>query len=97
MSNQAQKIRQSSNNQDWDGIDDPPPANFQQEATELDKTYFRTFTTEDGKKVLDHLISITINQPSWIPGVDASNGYAREGQNSIVREILGKMRRSANE
>ena len=39
---------------------------------------------------------MTIEQPAWMPGADASYGYSREGQNSLVREIELRIRR-ANE
>jgi len=96
MDNQAQKIRLINNNDGWDGIDDPQ-FTFPQEPSEIDKAYKRTFSTEEGQKVLQHLVSITIDQPAWTPGADASYGYAREGQNSIIREIQQRMRRCENE
>jgi len=37
---------------------------------------------------------MTIEQPSWTPGAEASNGWAREGQDSIVFEIEGRVRRA---
>ena len=48
------------------------------------------------RAVLEHLKQITLDQPCWVPGADTSFGYAREGQNSIVREIQQRIRR-ANE
>jgi hypothetical protein len=59
----------------------------QQESDDLDRLYLRVFGSEDGQKLLEHLRSLTIEQPTWYPGEEASHGYAREGQNSIVREI----------
>ena len=67
------------------------------EPSEIDKAYMRSFSTEEGQKVLQHLQSITIDQPAWTPGAEPSYGYAREGQNSIVREIMQRMRRCNNE
>ena len=61
---------------------------------ELDRLYFKTFNTEAGRKVLKHLRSKTIEQPSWFPGEDPSHGFAREGQNSIIRDIELRMKRS---
>ena len=93
---QAQKIRQLNSNSGWEGIDDPYVV-FKNEPSEIDKTYKRVFSSEEGQKVLDHLKSITIDQPAWTPGAEPSFGYAREGQNSIVREIIQRMRRCNNE
>ena len=94
--NQAQKIRYLNSNNGWDGIDDPEMV-FHNELSEIDKVYMRVFSSEEGQKVLNHLRSITIDQPAWTPGSDASFGYSREGQNSIVREIIQRMRRCNNE
>ena len=43
-------------------------------------------------KVTAYLRAKTLDQPSFLPGSDASYGYAREGQNSIVREIENRIR-----
>tara|TARA_R110000765_G_scaffold157846_1_gene261278 strand:+ start:1062 stop:1343 length:282 start_codon:yes stop_codon:yes gene_type:complete len=47
----------------------------------------KCFATPSGRKVLKHLRSMTIEQAAWYPGAEASHGYAREGQDSIVRYI----------
>ena len=96
MSSQADKIR-SINSPGWDGVNavQLKVNNFDAQK-ELDKLYHRCFTTKDGEKVLKHLRSMTIEQPSWTPGAKASNGWAREGQDSIVFEIEARVRR-ANE
>ena len=93
--NQSEKIR-SINTPGWDGLDATPQLVEIDTQTETDRAYWRLFNSEDGQKVLAHLISITIDQPAWMPGADPSYGYAREGQNSIVREIQSRMRRSQN-
>lgn len=61
----------------------------------VDLLYARTFASIEGAQVLAHLRKLTIEQPAWIPGQDASHGFAREGQNSIVREIERRIRRAA--
>jgi hypothetical protein len=61
---------------------------------EIDRQIASTFTTPDGAVVLAWLRRATIEQPCWVPGQDASHGFAREGQNSIVREIEARMRRA---
>ena len=93
---QSEQIR-SINTPGWDGLEAEPPRLVEIDTqTETDRAYWRLFNSEDGQKVLAHLISITIDQPAWMPGADPSYGYAREGQNSIVREIKSRMRRSQN-
>jgi|TARA_B100000519_G_C13870545_1_gene263418 hypothetical protein len=61
---------------------------------ELDKAFARTFESEEGRKVLTYLMHKTLEQPTWIPGFDNSYGYAREGQNSIIREINQRIERA---
>tara|TARA_Y100001938_G_scaffold49331_1_gene68714 strand:- start:8849 stop:9142 length:294 start_codon:yes stop_codon:yes gene_type:complete len=95
INNQANKIR-SINSAGWDSLESEEQI-VKNEPTDLDKSYHRTFNSEDGQKVLQHLISITIDQPAWMPGADPSYGYAREGQNSLIREIKQRMRRCINE
>lgn len=63
---------------------------------DVDRLYLRVFGSEDGQQVLEHLREQTIEQPTWYPGEDASHGWAREGQNSIVREIERRMKRARN-
>jgi hypothetical protein len=65
-----------------------------EEIDELDKMYLRAFSTEAGQKVLRQLRMQTIEQPTWYPGEDASHGFAREGQNSLVREIERRIKRA---
>ena len=58
----------------------------------INKLFARVFSTNDGVKVTAYLRAKTLDQPSFLPGSDASYGYAREGQNSIVREIENRIR-----
>ena len=96
--NQADRIV-SINEPGWDGLD----ANVQKfrvrnldEQKKIDILFHRVFTSKDGKKILEHLTTRYLDQPAWVPNADPSYGYAREGQNSIVREIITRIRR-ANE
>ena len=80
----------------WEGIDvlNEKSREGVLDQLELDKSFARTFETEEGKKVLKYLISRTLHQPTWIPGGDTSFGFAREGQNSIIREIQTRIERA---
>lgn len=83
----------------WDGLKevDPEIAQKQQiDKDDVDRLYQRVFGSDDGQKLLTHLRSMTIEQPTWYPGEDASHGYAREGQNSLVREIERRINRARN-
>ena len=92
MKDQAQVIRSINFDSDDEEI---ATVNFAQ-PSQLDFLYANVFNTADSQKVLEHLKSVTIDQPSWFPGDDPSFGYSREGQNSIVREIITRLRRCKN-
>tara|TARA_R110000744_G_scaffold362416_1_gene470475 strand:- start:830 stop:1078 length:249 start_codon:yes stop_codon:yes gene_type:complete len=66
------------------------------EVDDIDILMTKVFASRDGAKVLAYLKKITIDQPTWYPGEDASHGYAREGQNSIVRDIYKRIERTRN-
>ena len=80
----------------WEGIDvlDEKSIASKDDQLELDKAFARTFETEEGRKVLKYLVTRTMHQPTWIPGGDTSFGFAREGQNSIIREIQTRIERA---
>ena len=66
------------------------------QVSHLDLLYATVFNSPEGLKVLKHLESTTIDQPCWFPGTEASQGYFREGQNSLVRQINSRIRRAKN-
>jgi hypothetical protein len=78
----------------WEGLREAEPKKQASDENELDLLITRVFSTEDGVKLLEWLRSITIEQPTWYPGEDASHGYAREGQNSLVRELERRIKRA---
>ena len=78
----------------WEGLNpafaEPPKAD------DLDILFGRVFKSEEGQKVIHHLRQITIEQPSWFPGEDASHGYVRTGMSELVRLIERRVERSNN-
>jgi len=81
----------------WDSLRTVEPQTRltqQDNQDDIDRLYLRVFASEDGQELLTHLRSLTIEQPTWYPGEDASHGFAREGQNSLVREIEKRMQRA---
>jgi hypothetical protein len=81
----------------WDGLRSVEPQTRmtqQDNQDDIDRLYLRVFGSDDGQKLHEHLRSLTIEQPTWYPGEDASHGYAREGQNSLVREIERRIERA---
>ena len=82
----------------WEGLRQVEPElrrTSQNEQDDIDRLYLRVFGSDDGQEILSHLRSLTIEQPTWYPGEEASHGYAREGQNSLVREIERRMKRAS--
>ncbi len=77
----------------WDFFE-PPPDQAADNKQDIDILIARTFSTEEGRQVIAWLRQVTIEVPSWVPGQEASYGYAREGQNSLVREIERRMERA---
>tara|TARA_R110000803_G_scaffold1894_1_gene6245 strand:+ start:1570 stop:1827 length:258 start_codon:yes stop_codon:yes gene_type:complete len=65
-------------------------------AADIDILYGKVFKTMEGQRVLSHLRSITIEQPTWFPGEDASFGYVRTGMAEMVRMIEKRIGRSNN-
>jgi hypothetical protein len=78
----------------WEGLREAEPKKQASEENEIDLLITRVFSTEDGVKLLEWLRSITIEQPTWYPGEDPSHGFAREGQNSLVRELERRIKRA---
>jgi len=82
----------------WEGLQSANPelTEKQVDKDDIDRLYLRVFASDDGASLLTHLRSLTIEQPTWYPGEEASHGYAREGQTSLVREIERRMKRARN-
>jgi hypothetical protein len=80
----------------WDVINDfaQPIDGGVNKQSDLDALYAHVFGSDEGRKVLTDLRARTIEQPSWYPGEEASHGFAREGQNSIVRNIEERIKRA---
>jgi hypothetical protein len=77
----------------WDFFEPQPASDPAAAKQDIDILITRTFSTEEGRQVLAWLRQVTIEVPAWVPGQEASYGYAREGQNSLVREIERRMER----
>lgn len=78
----------------WEGLDfvDKMEAIDDQKTT--DSLFAKVFNTPEGKMVLAELRSRTLDAPSWYPGANEHFGYVREGQNTVVREILTRIDRA---
>lgn len=79
----------------WDGLNFyEQNTNVSKQDMEMDILLAKTFSTPEGKKVLDWLCVKTLESPSWFPGADPNYGFVREGQNSLVREMLKRINRA---
>ena len=78
----------------WEGLRSPEIKQMGASDNEVDLLVTRVFSTDDGVKLLAWLRATTIEQPTWFPGEDPSHGYAREGQNSLVRELERRIKRA---
>lgn len=68
-----------------------------EEAAYLDDMYFECFKTKAGKAVLEHLVKNTIHSATWMASLPydkaIAHGFAREGQNALVRNIEQRIER----
>ena len=71
-----------------------PPQYSETEQADLDKAIAQTFDTDAGKKVLAWLEGSYLNQPCWAPGYSTDFGYYREGQNTLIREMVMRIERA---
>ena len=84
----------------WSGLDAPSALSEeeQERAAEEDhninRAIHRVFTTGTGPIVLEWLRTRTIEQPAFNPKITnaAEQGFTREGQNSIYREFVRRIR-----
>lgn len=80
----------------WDPISDQPemsPEDIERDLR-LSKDFFATFSTESGKRVLEYWKKYTVDIPTWVPNLPHDQGHWREGQNSIVREAIARIKKA---
>ena len=82
----------------WEDLEaQAKPVELDQKTVDINILIARTFGTDNGKKVLEWLREVYLEQPCWQPGADASFGQWREGQNTVIRDIEARIRKSRNE
>lgn len=73
-------------------------ANRKQYEENLD--FLKAFSTPAGKRVIEWLKKHTLETPTWWPAADydkaVANGFFREGQNSLVRQLIHKIEMAKN-
>jgi hypothetical protein len=82
-----------------DAEDEATSKKNQEFQTELNRQFAICFSTPTGRKVLEYLKGVTIEQPTWYPnghnGATAVQmGFMREGQNSITNDIIQRITNS---
>ena len=85
------------NTQGWEGVnaESPlPPEQGDQFQADLDRSIARGFKTNDGKILFDWLCGAYLHQPSWAPGYSTDYGFYREGQNTLIRELIMRAERA---
>ncbi len=64
---------------------------------EIDNLISEVFITPAGLKLLGYLEQITIARPVIKPPAEPKDGYFREGQNDLVRQIIESLAREQNQ
>jgi hypothetical protein len=90
------------NNNLWD-IEQPNRENIEAanlKRYEEDLHFLKCFSTPSGKRVIEWMIKFTVDSPTWWPQGDyqksIAQGFFREGQNSLVRQLLSKIDNAKN-
>lgn len=78
----------------WDDLEGSAEFEPDQKGVDLNLMFARTFSTDEGKKVLAWMRDFYLENPCWEPGADTSLGVFREGQNSVIRDIETRMRKA---
>jgi len=77
----------------WDDLEPNVTIPEDRKRDDLDILIARTFSTEEGQKVLAWLRETYLENPCFQPGADSSYGFWREGQNSVVRDLEKRIKR----
>ena len=65
-------------------------------ADDLNKLCLRLLGSDDGQKLVQWLTEAYLNQPVAVPGSDPSYAFYREGQNSVIRDLLARLIKARN-
>lgn len=83
------------NQLNWDAPNTYNVEEQQRNKYEENLDFLKTFSTPHGKRVLDWMTKHTLETPTWWPSADynkaVANGFFREGQNSLVRQLHSKI------
>lgn len=77
----------------WDDFDPTPPDDSAGSQDLTDKLFVDALNNPAGKKLLAYWRARYLDQPVCTPGAGADAGFYREGQNSLIRESLMRLKR----
>ena len=78
----------------WDEIEEGSAVEFEQD--DMNLLVAKTFGTDAGQKVLAWMREFYLERPCWEPGAEASLGYWKSGQQSVIRDIEARIRKARN-
>jgi hypothetical protein len=76
----------------WDDFDPTPPDDTADQNL-TDKLFVDALNNPAGKKLLGYWKARYLDQPVCTPGAGADHGFHREGQNSLIRDALLRLKR----
>jgi hypothetical protein len=80
------------NHLNWDEPDLAQIEEAEAKKYELNHQFRECFESPAGKVVLEWLKAHTLDTPTWWPSADynksVANGFFREGQNSLIRQMI---------
>ena len=59
---------------------------------EIHKLIVGTFSTDLGKKLLEHLEKSIVDRPTYAPGMELPEVAFREGQKDVILQLLREMK-----
>jgi len=82
----------------WEGVNAQSHAETPQysatDQARIDKAIAVMFDSQQGQEVLAWLQEAYLHQPAWAPGYSTDFGFFREGQNTLIRELMARMERA---
>lgn len=81
---------------DLEAIELPDIRDANQQRDDADRLMLRVLGTEDGMKLLAWMRAMYVDVPIAVPGTDPSHAFYADGQRSVVRDIMARIRRARN-
>jgi hypothetical protein len=81
----------------WDELEalsTPDIRDAGQQRDDTDRLMLRVFSSEDGQKLFSWLRQMYVDVPIAVPGTDPSHAFYADGQRSVVRDILARIKRA---